>query len=169
MKIGIYPGSFDPFTVGHMDVLQNAYALFDRVYVGVLRNSAKSATFSADERVSMIRRAVEDADMPHVIVEQFGGLLVDYAKQIGAHYIIRGLRAITDFEYEFQMALANTKIAPDIETLFMMTNQEYSYLSSSIVKELASLGGSLEGLVPDEIMQDIIDKVREHEERLKKR
>ena len=161
MKIGIYPGSFDPFTVGHMDVLQNAYALFDRVYVGVLRNSAKSATFSADERVSMIRRAVEDADMPHVIVEQFGGLLVDYAKQIGAHYIIRGLRAITDFEYEFQIDAINRHLEPNVQTVYSMAKPSLSFLSSSTVKEIGAYGGNIAGLVPDCNMNIIAERLRQ--------
>ena len=161
MKIGIYPGSFDPFTVGHMDVLQNAYALFDRVYVGVLRNSAKSATFSADERVSMIRRAVEDADMPHVIVEQFGGLLVDYAKQIGAHYIIRGLRAITDFEYEFQIDAINRHLEPNVQTVYFMAKPSLSFLSSSTVKEIGAYGGNIAGLVPDCNMNITAERLRQ--------
>ena len=167
MKIAIYPGSFDPITNGHLDIIKRASKVFDKVIVSILVNSSKTPCFEMEERRALIERVM--GDLPNVEVDCFEGLLVNYVRKKGAHVIIKGLRAISDFEYEFQMALANTKIAPDIETLFMMTNQEYSYLSSSIVKELASLGGSLEGLVPDEIMQDIIDKVREHEERLKKR
>lgn len=167
MKIAVYPGSFDPITNGHLDIIKRASKVFDKVIVSILVNSSKTPCFEMEERRALIERGM--GDLPNVEVDCFEGLLVNYVRKKGAHVIIKGLRAISDFEYEFQMALANTKIAPDIETLFMMTNQEYSYLSSSIVKELASLGGSLEGLVPDEIMQDIIDKVREHEERLKKR
>ena len=167
MKIAVYPGSFDPITNGHLDIIKRASKVFDKVIVSILVNSSKTPCFEMEERRAVIERVM--GDLPNVEVDCFEGLLVNYVRKKGAHVIIKGLRAISDFEYEFQMALANTKIAPDIETLFMMTNQEYSYLSSSIVKELASLGGSLEGLVPDEIMQDIIDKVREHEERLKKR
>ena len=167
MKVAIYPGSFDPITNGHLDIIKRASKVFDKVIVSILVNSSKTPCFEMEERRALIERVM--GDLPNVEVDCFEGLLVNYVRKKGAHVIIKGLRAISDFEYEFQMALANTKIAPDIETLFMMTNQEYSYLSSSIVKELASLGGSLEGLVPDEIMQDIIDKVREHEERLKKR
>ncbi|MBU5449418.1 pantetheine-phosphate adenylyltransferase [Acetivibrio sp. MSJd-27] len=167
MKIAVYPGSFDPITNGHLDIIKRASKVFDKVIVSILVNSSKTPCFEMEERRALIERVM--GDLPNVEVDCFEGLLVNYVRKKGAHVIIKGLRAISDFEYEFQMALANTKIAPDIETLFMMTNQEYSYLSSSIVKELASLGGSLEGLVPDEIMQDIIDKVREHEERLKKR
>lgn len=167
MKIAVYPGSFDPITNGHLDIIKRASKVFDKVIVSILVNSSKTPCFEMEERRALIQRVM--GDLPNVEVDCFEGLLVNYVRKKGAHVIIKGLRAISDFEYEFQMALANTKIAPDIETLFMMTNQEYSYLSSSIVKELASLGGSLEGLVPDEIMQDIIDKVREHEERLKKR
>ena len=161
MKIGIYPGSFDPFAVGHMDVLQNAYALFDRVYVGVLRNSAKSATFSADERVCMIQRAVANAGMHNVIVDQFGGLLVDYAKQIGAQYIIRGLRAITDFEYEFQIDATNRHLEPNIQTVYFMAKPSLSFLSSSTVKEIGAYGGSIEGLVPDCNMNIIAERLRQ--------
>ena len=167
MKIAVYPGSFDPITNGHLDIIKRASKVFDKVIVSILVNSSKTPCFEMEERRALIERVM--GDLPNVEVDCFEGLPVNYVRKKGAHVIIKGLRAISDFEYEFQMALANTKIAPDIETLFMMTNQEYSYLSSSIVKELASLGGSLEGLVPDEIMQDIIDKVREHEERLKKR
>lgn len=167
MKIAVYPGSFDPITNGHLDIIKRASKVFDKVIVSILVNSSKTPCFEMEERRALIERVM--GDLPNVEVDCFEGLLVNYVRKKGAHVIIKGLRAISDFEYEFQMALANTKIAPDIETLFMMTNQEYSYLSSSIVKELASLGGSLEGLVPDEIMQDIIDKVKEHEERLKKR
>lgn len=167
MKIAVYPGSFDPITNGHLDIIKRASKVFDKVIVSILVNSSKTPCFEMEERRALIERVM--GDLPNVEVDCFEGLLVNYVRKKDAHVIIKGLRAISDFEYEFQMALANTKIAPDIETLFMMTNQEYSYLSSSIVKELASLGGSLEGLVPDEIMQDIIDKVREHEERLKKR
>ena len=167
MKIAVYPGSFDPITNGHLDIIKRASKVFDKVIVSILVNSSKTPCFEMEERRALIERVM--GDLPNVEVDCFEGLLVNYVRKKGAHVIIKGLRAISDFEYEFQMALANTKIAPDIETLFMMTNQEYSYLSSSIVKELASLGGSLEGLVPDEIMQDIIDKVKEHAERLKKR
>lgn len=167
MKIAVYPGSFDPITNGHLDIIKRASKVFDKVIVSILVNSSKTPCFEMEERKALIERVV--GDIPNVEVDCFEGLLVNYVRKKDAHVIIKGLRAISDFEYEFQMALANTKIAPDIETLFMMTNQEYSYLSSSIVKELASLGGSLEGLVPDEIMQDIIDKVKKHEERLKKR
>lgn len=167
MKIAVYPGSFDPITNGHLDIIKRASKVFDKVIVSILVNSSKTPCFEMEERKALIERVA--GDIPNVEVDCFEGLLVNYVRKKDAHVIIKGLRAISDFEYEFQMALANTKIAPDIETLFMMTNQEYSYLSSSIVKELASLGGSLEGLVPDEIMQDIIEKVKEHEERLKKR
>ena len=167
MKIAVYPGSFDPITNGHLDIIKRASKVFDKVIVSILVNSSKTPCFEMEERKALIERVA--GDISNVEVDCFEGLLVNYVRKKDAHVIIKGLRAISDFEYEFQMALANTKIAPDIETLFMMTTQEYSYLSSSIVKELASLGGSLEGLVPDEIMQDIIEKVKEHEERLKKR
>ena len=142
MKIAVYPGSFDPITNGHLDIIKRASKVFDKVIVSILVNSSKTPCFEMEERRALIERVM--GDLPNVEVDCFEGLLVNYVRKKGAHVIIKGLRAISDFEYEFQMALANTKIAPDIETLFMMTNQEYSYLSSSIVKELASLGGSLE-------------------------
>ncbi len=158
MKIAVYPGSFDPITNGHLDIIKRASKVFDKVIVSVLTNSSKHPCFDMEERKSLIQRVT--GELPNVEVDCFEGLLVNYVRKKGAHVIIKGLRAISDFEYEFQMALANTKIAPDIETLFMMTNQEYSYLSSSIVRELAALGGSLDGLVPEEIMEDIITKIK---------
>lgn len=148
MKIGVYPGSFDPFTIGHLDVLRNAAGLFDTVYVAVLNNSAKSPVFSVEERVEMLERMVTDERLENVRVASFGGLLVDYAKQIGAQYIIRGLRAITDFEYEFQIDAVNRHLNPDIRTVYFMANPAHSFLSSSNVREIGEMGGSIEGLVP---------------------
>ncbi len=148
MKIGVYPGSFDPFTVGHLDVLRNAAGLFDTVYVAVLNNSAKKPVFSVEERLEMLERMIADEGLTNVKAASFGGLLVDYAKQIGAQYIIRGLRAITDFEYEFQIDAVNRHLNPEIRTVYFMANPAHSFLSSSNVREIGEMGGSIEGLVP---------------------
>jgi len=148
MKIGVYPGSFDPFTIGHLDVLKNAAGLFDTVYVAVLNNSAKSPVFSVEERVDMIDRMIAAEGLSNVRSGSFAGLLVDYAKQIGAQYIIRGLRAITDFEYEFQIDAVNRHLNPDVRTVYFMANPAHSFLSSSNVREIGEMGGSIEGLVP---------------------
>lgn len=149
MKIGVYPGSFDPFTVGHLDVLRNAAALFDRVYVGVLYNSAKNAAFSAQERVEMIERVVAEERLENIIVESFDGLLVEYTKRINAGYIVRGLRAITDFEYEFQIDAINRHLEPAVHTIYFMASPSLSFLSSSTVKEIGAYGGDITGLVPE--------------------
>jgi pantetheine-phosphate adenylyltransferase len=148
MKIGVYPGSFDPFTVGHLDVLRNAAGLFDTVYVAVLNNSAKKPVFSVEERLEMLERMIADEGLTNVKAASFGGLLVDFAKQIGAQYIIRGLRAITDFEYEFQIDAVNRHLNPEIRTVYFMANPAHSFLSSSNVREIGEMGGSIEGLVP---------------------
>ena len=148
MKIGVYPGSFDPFTIGHLDVLKNATELFDIVYVAVLNNSAKSPVFSVQERVDMIDRVIEAEGFRNVRSGSFSGLLVDYAKELNAHYIIRGLRAITDFEYEFQINAVNRHLRPEINTIYFMANPAHSFLSSSNVREIGEMGGSIEGLVP---------------------
>ncbi len=148
MKIGVYPGSFDPFTIGHLDVLKNATELFDVVYVAVLNNSAKSPVFSVQERVDMIDRVIEAEGFRNVRSGSFSGLLVDYAKELNAHYIIRGLRAITDFEYEFQINAVNRHLRPEINTIYFMANPAHSFLSSSNVREIGEMGGSIEGLVP---------------------
>ena len=148
MKIGVYPGSFDPFTVGHLEVLRSAAGLFDTVYVAVLNNSAKKPVFSVEERVDMLERMIAEEGFENVEVGSFDGLLVDYAKQIGADYIIRGLRAITDFEYEFQIDAVNRHLDPGIRTVYFMANPAHSFLSSSNVREIGEMGGSIEGLVP---------------------
>lgn len=159
MKTAIVPGSFDPVTLGHLDIIKRASEIFDVVYVSILANSEKQhQLFTVPEREELIRRVT--CDIKNVKVDSFSGLLVDYAREKKATAIIKGLRAVTDFEYEFQMALINKKLAPDIETLFMMTNEKYSYLSSSIVKEVASYDASLTDLVPDEIAADIYKKLK---------
>ncbi len=147
MKRAIYPGSFDPVTNGHLDVVQRAASVFDEVIVAVAVNLGKAPMFTTEERMTMLREAC--AHMPNVRIEAFKGLLVRYAEEYKANVIVKGLRALSDFEFEFEMALMNRRLDGDIETVFMMTNAEYSYLSSSLVKEVALLGGSVEGLVPE--------------------
>ena len=157
LNIAVYPGSFDPITNGHTDIIQRASKVFDRVYVAVLKNSSKtSPMFTIEERMELIKRITGEFD--NVYVDTFSGLLVEYMENKGANVIIKGLRAISDFEYEFQMALMNHKLAKNIETMFMMTSAKYSFLSSSIVKEVARYGGSLDGLVDERIVKDIIER-----------
>jgi len=152
----VYPGSFDPLTYGHLDVIERAAFLFEEVIVAVSRNASKKPLFSVAERVDMLKTVL--APFPNVKVDSFDGLTVNYAKQNGANAIIRGLRAISDFENEFMMALTNKKLAPTIETVFLMTRAEYSFISSSGVKELASFGGCVRELVPPEVEQRLIKK-----------
>ena len=159
MKICVYPGSFDPFTIGHLDVLTSAASLFDKVYVGVLNNTSKNPVFTPDERVEMIRKVIVSYSMKNVIADQFNGLLVEYAKKINAGYLIRGLRAITDFEYEFQIDAMNHHLAPDIKTVYFMSSPAHSFLSSSTIKEVVSLGADIKGLVPDCILDKITEKL----------
>ena len=153
-KLAIYPGTFDPITNGHLDIIQRAVYLFDRVIVGVTTNLAKTPLFSAQERVEMIQNSV--SDMSSVAVEHFDGLLMDYAKKKKASVIVRGLRAITDFEFEFQMALVNRKLAENIVTVFLMPNEKYTYLNSTIVKEVAKFEGDVRSFVP----KDVDDRLR---------
>mgnify|MGYP002528450070 CR=1 FL=1 len=150
MRTVVYPGSFDPCTNGHIDIISRASRLFDRVIVAVLINNSKSPLFTAEERVEMLKTAV--ADYSNVEVFSFDGLLVDFMKAVKADIIIKGIRAVSDFEYEFQMALTNHELYNDAETLFIPTSKDYMFLSSSIVKEIAGYGGSLEGLVPDSLI-----------------
>lgn len=153
MKIGLYPGSFDPVTYGHLDIIERGSKIVDKLIVGVLTNSAKSPLFSMEERVRMIKDLTKD--MGNVEVASFDGLTVDYAKACGASIIVRGLRAVTDFEYELQIAQTNKVIAPGIDTIFLTTNLKYSYLSSSIVKEIASYGGDIHAFVPDNVLENM--------------
>lgn len=156
MKKAIYPGSFDPMTFGHLDIIERSSKIVDELVIGVLNNSAKNSLFSLDERVSMIKEMTKD--LPNVTVGSFDGLLVDYMKEIGATIIIRGLRAVTDFEYELQIAQTNHVQNPDVETIFLTTNLQYSYLSSTIVKEFASYGGDISKFVPSEFVDRIYKK-----------
>ena len=149
MKIAVYPGSFDPITYGHLDIIERGLKVFDEIIVAVACNSQKNSLFTFDERVALIRDVLKDE--PRVTVDTFTGLLIDYVSARQAHVIIRGLRAISDFEYEFQIAQMNSCIGKGVETLFMMTSLQYGYLSSSIVKEVCSLNGNIDGFVPPEV------------------
>ena len=156
MKKAIYPGSFDPLTLGHLDIIERSARIVDELVVGVLNNSAKNSLISLDERVSMIKEMTES--MPNVTVTSFNGLLVDYMREIDATIIVRGLRAVTDFEYELQIAQTNHVENPEVETIFLTTSLQYSYLSSTIVKEFASYGGDLSKFVPARFIDRIYDK-----------
>ena len=156
-KIAVYPGSFDPVTNGHLDIIKRASRIFDKVIVAVLTNAAKNPAFTFDERVGMLETATTGIE--NVEVKSFNGLLVDFVKQENASVIVKGLRAVSDFEYEFQMALLNEKLAPEIETMFLATSDKYCFLSSSIVKEIAKHGGSLEDFVPHELINPILKKL----------
>jgi pantetheine-phosphate adenylyltransferase len=159
VRTAIYPGSFDPVTMGHWDVIQRADKLVDRLIVAVLHNPAKQAAFTVEERVEYLRELV--APLPHIEVTSFHGLLVDFAKQMDASFIVRGVRAFSDFEYEFQMALMNRKLAPDLETVFLMPKEKYSAVSSRLVREIGGMGGNLSDLVPDSLLERISDKLRQ--------
>ena len=156
MKKAIYPGSFDPVTNGHVDMIERASKIVDELVVGVLNNSAKNSLFSLDERVSMLKEITKD--MPNVTVASFDGLLVDFMEKIDATIIVRGLRAVTDFEYELQIAQSNHRVNPKIDTVFLTTNVKYSYLSSTIVKEYAPYGGDISHFVPPQFIERIYDK-----------
>ena len=159
MRIGIYPGSFDPVTQGHLDIILRASKLVDKLIIGVLVNGAKKPMFSMEERVELIQRVT--GNLPNVEVEAFDGLLVDFAGQKGASVLVRGLRAVTDFEYELQIAQTNHKLNPLVDTIFLTTSVEYSYVSSSIVREIASYGGDISQFVPECIVDDIYKKAGE--------
>ena len=155
-KIAVYPGSFDPITYGHLDIIERGLDVFDEIIIAVARNSGKKGLFSTEERICHIREAV--GDNPRVKVDTFEGLLVDYVVSTGAKVILRGLRAVSDFEYEFQIAQMNHNLKSEVETVFMMTSVPYGYLSSSIVKEVASLKGRVESLVPPVVMKALVGK-----------
>ena len=159
MVTAVYPGSFDPATYGHLDVIRRASVSFDRVVVGVLQNSAKSPLFSVEERVNILEKATRD--IPNVIIKPFDGLSVNFARENQAQVIVRGLRAVTDFEYELQMAQTNRVLAPDVDTVFLTTSLEYAYVSSTIMKEVARFGGDLSSFAPAEIIQELLLKMQE--------
>ena len=150
MSSAVYPGSFDPCTNGHLDIIDRSAQLFDKVIVAVLTNSSKTPVFTVSERIELLKTAT--ADYSNVEVCSFSGLLVDFLRKIDVKVVIKGIRAVSDFEYEFQMALTNKALYPELETLFMHSSQEYMFLSSSVVREVAKYGGSLTGLVPEELI-----------------
>ncbi len=156
--IALCPGSFDPVTIGHLDIITRASKMFSKVIVVVASNSSKNCSFTPDERVEMIKKCIPELN--NVSVVHHSGLLADFAAKTGATAIIKGLRAMSDFEYEFQMALTNKKLNPNVETLFLTTAAENMYLSSSMVKQIASMGGDIESFVPKVIMQDIINRIK---------
>jgi pantetheine-phosphate adenylyltransferase len=163
MKItAVYPGSFDPITYGHIDIIQRGRKLFDKVIVAILNNPSKKSLFSVEERLEMLEESLKD--IPDVTFDTFSGLLVDYAKQMGAGAILRGMRAVSDFEYEFQLALMNRKLNRDIETVFLMTGMRWFFTSSSIIKEAALFGGDISDLVPP----NVLDRVKAKFDRSKK-
>lgn len=153
MTVAVYPGTFDPVTYGHVDIIERASKLYDRVIIGVLHNSAKTPLFSVEERVKILKTVTDK--IPRVDVRSFEGLSVDFARECGANVIVRGLRLITDFEYELQMSQTNRKLAPDIDTTFLFTSLQYSYLSSTTVKEVALFGGDIDEFVPPFVAEEI--------------
>ena len=159
MMRAIYPGSFDPVTFGHIDIIARSAQIADELIVGVLNNKAKTPLFSVEERVKMLVEVTKE--MPNVKIVPFEGLLIDFAKELDAKVIVRGLRAVTDFEYELQMSQTNHKLNPEIETLFMTTNLKYSYLSSSTVKEIAAFEGDITQFVPELVVEKVTEKMKE--------
>jgi len=157
VKIAIYPGTFDPITNGHADIIDRSSHMFDRVVVAVTENPAKKAVFPVEERVAMIRETI--ADIPNVTVEAFDGLTVDFARQVGARYIVRGLRAVSDFDYELQMGMMNRQLAADVETVFLVPAAEYSFVSSTLVKDVIRLGGSVSGFVPPAVEKRLLERL----------
>lgn len=164
MKLAICPGSFDPVTLGHLDIITRASKLFDNVIVVVMSNSAKSPLFTQMERVELLQRTIDQVGLKNVKVDCYDGLLAEYAKMRQATAIVKGLRAVSDFEYEFQMALTNRKMYPDAETVFLTTAAENLYLSSSLVKQVGRLDGDISDFVPACVLSDIIDKLRKEKE-----
>jgi len=159
-KMAVYPGSFDPITNGHLDLLERGLKIFDRIVIAIAGNPGKSALFTLQERIELIKESMKGHPLEsRVEVDTFQGLLVDYVKRVKAHAILRGLRAISDFEYEFQMALMNRKLSTEVETLFLMTGIRYIYISSSIIKEVVMSGGCVNGLVPEPVERKLIERL----------
>jgi pantetheine-phosphate adenylyltransferase len=154
--IAVYPGSFDPITYGHLDLIQRALRIFDRIIVAVASNTFKKSLFSIEERMEMIRESLKE--YPNVSIDSFQGLLVKYAREQKARAVLRGLRAVTDFEYEFQLAMMNRRLEPEVETVFLMTGMRWVFLSSSILKEAAMHGGDIEGMVPEIVVKKLKEK-----------
>lgn len=162
MKIAVYPGSFDPITKGHLDIIKRASKMFDKVIVAVVKNQSKNPMFSFEERRELILKSIESVGwVDNIEVEEFQGLLVDFMHQHNSKIIVKGLRFVSDFEYEFQMALTNRKLDEDIETMFMVTCYKYSYLSSSIVKEVCALGGDVTDMLPEAIIDEVSEQIKE--------
>ncbi len=162
MKIAVYPGSFDPITKGHLDIIKRASKMFDKVIVAVVKNQSKKPMFSFEERRELILKSIQSVGwVNNIEVEEFQGLLVDFMHQHNSKIIVKGLRFVSDFEYEFQMALTNRKLDEDIETMFMVTCYKYSYLSSSIVKEVCSLGGDVTDMLPEAIIDEVSEQIKE--------
>ena len=157
MAVAVYPGSFDPVTYGHLDIIRRSGKLFDRVIVGVLQNNAKSPLFSVEERVNILEKVTEE--IPNVDIRPFCGLSVEFVRECRADVIVRGLRAITDFEYELQMAQTNRVLAPDVDTVFLTTSLEYAYLSSTTVKEVASFGGDISKFLPPYVAEKVKERL----------
>ncbi len=158
MKSAIYPGTFDPVTNGHLDIIKRSANVFDKVYVAVLNNSEKTPLFSVDERVNILKKACQD--IPNVVIDSFSGLLIDYCASKDIYVVIRGLRAVTDFEYEFQMSIMNRKLSDDmLETIYFNTDLKYSYLSSSSVKQIAQFNGELKDFVPDFVAKMLYERL----------
>jgi len=156
MTKAVYPGSFDPFTNGHLDIIKRSSKIFDKLIIAVGDNPAKQPLFSKDERLKMIKETIRN--LKNVEVDLFDGLLVDYARKRGAQVVIRGIRTVSDFEYEYQMALTNKALSTDIETMFMVTSKEYAFVSAKLIKEAASLGGDISGFVPAEVVKYVKSK-----------
>lgn len=158
MRIGIYPGSFDPVTMGHLDVIERASKVFDHLVVAVMHNASKKPVFSVEERMAFLRRTT--GHLPNIEIDGFSGLLADYAGQRGACAIVKGLRAVSDFDYEFSMALGNRKLNPEVDTVFFMTSAQYMFLSSSMIKDIAIHGGSITDFVPPALEAEIAERMR---------
>lgn len=157
-RIAVYPGSFDPFTNGHLNIINRAMRVFDEIIVSVAHNVSKKTIFTIEERVDLIREIFRDN--PQITVDSFHGLLVEYAKQKGTNILLRGMRSVSDFEYELQMAISNKTLNPDLETVFMVTDSQYTHISSSLIKEIVTLGGSAKHLVPEIVEHKLVEKLQ---------